>query len=308
MGDEITTARRACPTCGSSLLRPGEMASAPPVGGMSDEELRAHWHGFFQGQAFFPYRRCAPCGQLYCPDYFSPESLASLYADMPDNTAGQDVHMLRRTQARYAAIVRRAGFPPGDYLEVGPDIGLFAQSLLEGDGSRRLHLFEPNLAVWPQLRAALGADRCHLSGEMEDYSQVPPSSVAVAVMVHVLDHILEPLDVARRLSRLLVPGGLLAVVTHDESSLMATALRSRWPAYCLQHPQLYRPASAGALLHQAGLRVEGTVKTVNEFPVGYLAEHGLAAFGLPHAWVGGLRGPALPLRLGNFMTLARRMA
>jgi len=298
--------RRACPSCGADSLSHSAVVSHPSALGLPFDELRRHWHGFFQERVFFPYGRCAECGQVYCPVYFSARQLEELYADMPDNTAGVDESALRRTQGRYAAILRRSAPLGGDYLELGPDIGLLTEQAVHGRDAAILYLFEPNRAVWPILEERLGAGRCRLSAEMEDYADVPDGSVGTAAMIHVLDHVLDPRDLLGRLVPKLAPGGALAVVTHDESSLMARALGSRWLPYCLQHPQLYRPGTLAGALQRAGLEVVTQEKTRNDFPTAYLAKHGLSAAGLPHDWIPDVRRPTLGLKLGNVITVARR--
>jgi hypothetical protein len=297
--------RRLCPSCGADEPR-AAVTSRRPAAALSFDDLRSHWRGFFKESIFFDYCRCTACGQLYCPHYFSRSQLGELYREMADNTADVDVTPLQRTQERYAATLKALRPPTGDYVEVGPDIGLLTEAVLAAGGVGDIYLFEPNRSVWPELERKFGADHCHLSAEMETYDEVAPGSSALATMVHVLDHLLDPLTVVRGLASRLMPGGLLGVVTHDESSLLARALCRRWPAYCLQHPQLFRPATARALLERAGLDVVYVGKTANVFPLAYLTRHALFAARLPSTWLDGRKGPALPLKLGNVMTVARR--
>jgi len=238
--------------------------------------------------------------------YFGAEQLAALYADMPDNTKGVDHAALRRTQGRYAATLRRRAPAAGDYLEVGPDIGLFAEAALAGRDDAALYLFEPNRTVWPALEKRFGVGRCCLSEAMDGYGAVPDANVGMAAMVHVLDHVLDPVALLRAIAGKLAPGGALAMVTHDESSLMARLQGPRWLPYRLQHPQLYRPATIAGAVAAAGLEVVEVSKTRNDFPLAYLAKHVFAAAGLPHSWVPAAQLPTLALKLGNIITVARR--
>jgi SAM-dependent methyltransferase len=292
--------------CGDDELRPGAVVSSPSALDMGFDELRPYWHGFFKEHVFFPYGRCRTCGQLYNPVYFSPAQLERLYGDMPDNTAGVDQESLRRTQERYAAVLRRHTPATGDYLELGPDIGLFTAPAVADNDEALLYLFEPNRAVWPVLAERFGAGRCRLSGEMEDYSEVPDASIGSAAMVHVLDHLLDPVGLLRSIAVKLAPGGVLAIVTHDESSLMARVLGPRWLPYCLQHPEVYRPSTLREVVGAAGLEVVAQERTSNEFPLTYLVKHGLAAAGLPHDRVPSASRPTVALKLGNVITVARR--
>ena len=173
---------------------------------------------------------------------------------------------------------------------------------MNGRDAANLYLFEPNRAVWPELERRFGAGRCRLSTSTEDYAAVPDASIGAAAMIHVLDHVLEPLALLRRIVAKLAPGGALAIVTHDESSLMASVLGARWLPYCLQHPQLYRPGTLVAAVSSAGLEVVAQQKTRNDFPVAYLLKHGLATAGLPARVVPEAPWPAVALKLGNVIT------
>ena len=267
--------------------------------------MRQSWAGFFHGRVFLPYGRCADCGQLYCPVYFSSERLGELYASMNDNTAGVDLGTVRRTQARYAAMLLRYAPAGGDYLEVGPDLGLVAAEVAARRDSR-MYFFEPNQAVWPALRERFAARDCRLSAAMDDFTTVPHGSIGAAAMVHVLDHVLDPVATVRELAARLAPGGVLLVVAHDESSLLAKALGRRWLPYCLQHPQLYRTATLTRTFEQAGLQAVAVEKASNDFAAAYLLKHGLAALGMPHDWVPDWPRPVASLRLGNLVAVARR--
>jgi hypothetical protein len=107
----------------------------------------------------------------------------------------------------------------------------------------------------------------------------------------------------RVLGSKLTKKAVLILVTHDESSLLAKLTAARWPAYCLQHPQLFRRASITALLGHAGFDVLSVGKSYNHFPVPYLMKHLLWAFGVRMDVNYGNRFQ-LPLRLGNILTAA----
>jgi len=296
---------RSCPLCGSRQSRE-EIRSKRRAEDLAFETIASLWHGFFRERVFFTYARCRGCGLLYCPRYLSSEQLARLYASMPDNTAGVDVDLVARTQRRYAQILLRSRVPAqGDYLELGPDIGLVVEAMVLARTFNHLWLLEPNRTAHPSLRLRAGSTPATLLDNLDGVASVPEQCVAAAAAIHVVDHLLEPLPLLRALRSRLAPGGAALLVTHDESSFLAKITRTGWPPYCLQHPQLYRPRTLHALLAAAGLTVEHTEATVNDFPVGYLLQHGLHVLGSRPAWRIPL-GPSLPLRLGNMGCVAKR--
>ena len=294
---------RACPCCGTVEATPA-VRSRPPAEQASFPAVRECWTGFFKEKLFFTYSRCRDCGLLYNQSYLNPEQTAELYGDMPENMSGVPAASLAKTQRGYFDFFRRFSTPAGDYLEVGPDTGLFTQHVARESAFADHHLFEPNRAVLDELARRMGGRPHRVHNRFLDFDAVVDGTVAAATMIHVLDHLLEPLETLRRLRRTLVPGGLVMVVVHDESSLLARLLGPRWPAYCLQHPQLYRPATIRALFERAGFRVLKTERSVNHFPTAYLAQHlahalklGRLPALLPASW-------SVPLKLGNFLTAA----
>jgi SAM-dependent methyltransferase len=274
------------------------MASAPPAESLSFDDLQASWRGFFkERKPFFSYVRCTACGQLFCPRYFTTGQLDELYRQMADNTAGQDEALMARTQLGYWQLLRQAGpIVPGGYLELGPDIGLFTRAAAAEPALGRLWLVEPNLAVHGALENAAGSKSHTLLRDPAELDEIPDGSLSLAVAIHVLDHLLEPQPLLEKLARKLGPGGRVLAVTHSERSLAARLFGPRWPAWCLQHPQLYAPATLRHALERAGLQDVRVRRTTNYFPVPYLLQHGLFAAGLgkinvplPTAWTVGLK-------------------
>ncbi|MCQ8118182.1 class I SAM-dependent methyltransferase [Methylomonas rosea] len=294
---------RVCPSCGCSDTGNVSVSSKHPAEYFDLDDLQSHWNGFFKEKVIFSYSRCAKCHLLYSPTFFSDGQLEALYAQMPDNTAGVPLEALEKTQKGYFNILKEYKFEKGGYLETGPDIGLFTKNIISNPALKKFWLFEPNRTVWPTLSKLADSDRLHLSAEMFGFSEVPDQSISVAVMIHVLDHLINPVEILKKLRMKMAPGAVLAVVTHDESSLLAKITGNGWPAYCLQHPQLYSPKTIRALMKEAGFNVVQVQRTVNYFPVTYLFKHLLWAFGI-RINVPSWDALQIPLKLGNILTIA----
>lgn len=293
---------RACPACGSRDTRT-EMRAGKAAETMSLDQLRPFWAGLFKDKCFFSYHRCVGCGLLYNPVFFTPGQLGELYGRMAPNMDAVGDAAIVATQQGYFARAAEKGDLEGGYLEIGPDVGHIVRAAADHGGFDRFWLFEPNVAIHDQLRAAAKGRPALLSTGMDDLSPVPDGSVGLAVMVHVLDHLLDPLAMLTQIRAKLRPGGTLMIVTHDESSLLRRLMGERWPPFCLQHPELYNPATMKALLARAGFADVTVEGSRNVFPLDFLARQ--------VAWAVGIRVkrvplPALPvgLKLGNILTLA----
>ena len=273
---------------------------------MSADEHGRFLSGYSAHRVFFTYLECAACSALYCPVYYNQDQLSRLYAHQDENMAEAPFEARRRTQEDYASLLMRHSRGSGDFLEIGADIGLFADACARTGRFDRFHLYEPNLEVHSELARRFAGRSAELRSTLFAPSDVPAASISTAAMIHVLDHLLDPAAALRQLRAVLEPGGVLLIVTHDTRSLMARALGRRWPPFTLQHPHLFSPLSMRRLLESAGLECISIEKTVNYFPVTYLARAGLSVLGLPPGLLPSWNKPLAGLRLGNIGAIARR--
>lgn len=295
---------RACPACGTDAPR-DEVHSEQRAEALSPEALRPYWSGLFREKVFFSYRRCTRCALLYAPTYFSPGQLSELYADMAPNMELVPGDSLEATQRGYWDVTRTSAPMDGGYLEIGPDIGRVVKHAAAEGRYDRYWLFEPNQAVHAQLAAATGGRPHTISAAMDDLSIVPDGSVGLAVMVHVLDHLLDPIASLKRIHAKLKPGGMLMIVTHNEKSLLRSVMGTRWPPFCLQHPELYNPASMTELVGRAGYASAAVQRSKNYFPIAFLARQAAYTVGVKLDTLP-LPATSIGLKLGNMITLARR--
>lgn len=244
---------------------------------------------------------------LYSPEYFSDGQLDILYGSMPANMAEVEPGSLERTQYGYFKALPKMRSGGGDLLEIGPDIGIFSEYCVQAGSFPRAWMFEPNVRAHDELRRRLSKTDVQISTSLTDLSRVPDGTVALAAMIHVLDHLVDPVPFLRELRTKMRADGIVILVTHNERSVLARLLGPRWPAYCLQHPHLFNPRSMRAMLAKGGFSLQKTVRSVNYFPLPFLAKQLLLAakLNVPQPPLPGLE---LPLKLGNFITLARPVA
>jgi hypothetical protein len=294
--------KRNCPICCSAESKI-EISSTRRAENLSFEELKPFWEGFFKEKVFFSYYRCKSCKILYCREYFNETQLAILYGSLAPNMNLVPIDSLRKTQKGYFNALDRYGLKGGDYMEIGPDIGLFTETVLSHDGFDTYWLFEPNMNVIPDLDALMAYRKHVFVHDLFDFSSVPDNSVGVSVMIQVLDHLLDPLATLRAMRLKLVTGGRLAIVTHDESSFLRHISGKTWPPFCLQHPQIYNPHTMETLLIKAGFDNLKIERTKNYFPVSFLLKHLLWTLKLEVKKVPQLGGIELGLRMGNMISM-----
>jgi SAM-dependent methyltransferase len=294
---------RPCPMCGANAARE-EVHSRHRAEAMTVAALRPYWEGLFKEKPFFSYHRCATCGLLYAPYFFESDDLASLYAQMAPNMEVVSSDAIAATQRGYFAHAATRAALTGGYLEIGPDTGHVVGEAARKGGFDHFWLFEPNRAIHGQLRDAAAGRPATLLPDMDDLTAVPDGSIGLAVMVHVLDHLRDPLAMLAQVRAKLRPGGTLMIVTHNERSLLRRVMGTRWPPFCLQHPLLYNPATIGSLLTRAGFGDISVEASRNYFPLDFVARQAAWTLGVkPPRWLP-LPRRAIGLRLGNMITLA----
>lgn len=295
---------RSCPNCGGTSPA-NEVASDRRAETMSFEDLRAYWSGLFKEKVFFSYDRCADCGLLYAPAFFSEGQLGELYADMAPNMELVPTDALEATQRGYWDVARTGTALDGGYLEIGPDVGYIVAHAAQGGSFAHFWLVEPNRSVHGQLSASAQGKPHTIIEDMDDWSAVPDGSVGLAVMIHVLDHLLDPIASLRQIHAKLKPGGRLVIVTHNEKSVLRSLMRRRWPPFCLQHPQLFNPDSMQNLVARAGYAGAEVARSTNYFPIRFMARQAAYSVGLDIGKLP-LPGQSIGLKLGNMITVARR--
>lgn len=300
--------RRSCPSCSSEAISDTpEVRSSKPAESLSWEQVKESFVGLRSEQLFFSYYRCVDCGLLYCPWYFSADQLSALYAEMPDNLMGEDKSVVSRTQSGYVSWIEQkeiASHPYRAYLEIGPDIGLVSTWVDRKFEIQRAYLIEPNRAVHGELRSSMPRVS---SIEVSEYlSESSANEVDLIVGVHVYDHLLNPLEELQKLHKIAMAGAHLVIVVHDESSSLRRLMGKKWPPFCLQHPQLFRPETLKSLLAKSGWMMLEVSKTTNWYKLRHFAGMGLGVIGLPSAPAKLLPNISIPLQLGNTISVSAK--
>ena len=297
---------RACPNCHGPATATPAVRAVAPAESLDVADMAKSWRGFFRESCFFTYHRCNACKLLFAPTYINDATIAEFYGAMGDNIHSGDEQLSRLTQQAYVESTIPYASTPKRYLEIGPDVGLFLQEARKHFPIEEASLIEPNQAVWARLReSAAGLKTQIVSAMAEADPLVPDASLDMIVAIHVLDHLREPATMLKWITQKLKKGGVAVFVVHNEGSLLAKLIGRRWPAYCMQHPQLYNPETLANSLAQQGLTVYEVQRSPNYFPLNYLINHGIYAATKQRV---NLPWPHLPLKLklGNMIAVATR--
>ena len=269
---------------------------------LSVERLGSFWGVTSRNDCFFDYRRCGSCGLLHNSTWLRPELVADAYSRMDNNTLGGVRHLLKETQSRYLAALEEYAPLVGVYLEVGPDIGLAVEIALERGDLAKVVLVEPNQTSHTALKQLTDDRTTEVVASLAELEE----SIRVdrLVLIHVLDHLVDPRADLVGLRRRMAPGGLMMAVVHDESSLLRRLLGRRWAPFRLQHPQLFSRKTLPAFLESCGFTVRSLRATTNTLSLRDFVQSGFSALGYNPRWIARVPELRLTVRLGNILVVA----
>lgn len=297
--------KRNCPSCGlDNLPKNPEVKSSSSAESLSFAEVSKFFIGIRKDQVFFSYYRCESCKLLYCPWYFSQSQLDELYAIMPDNSMGNEKKALLKTQNSYVKNLSKDIHKVKSYLEIGPDIGLVANRIIEKFNPDRSLLIEPNLNIHEELKK----NTCNGSevGIATSLTNIDLYQPDLTVGVHVYDHLLLPLNEIRDIFERSKNNSTIVIVIHNESSFLRKILNKKWPPFCLQHPQIYNKKTIRKLLMQCGWSEIRISSTTNWYYLDNLLKLASNIVGLNHKLVSWVPKFQVPIKLGNIIVVARK--
>ncbi len=298
-------ARRPCPVCGST----------------DDSEVFAEERidrSALDGYAFSSRKRpehmrlrlvcCPACDLVYASPVPAPEALARAYADAAFDSA-TEAQAAARTYVEVLGPLLDSLPDRDGTLDIGTGEGAFLGELLDR-GFTGVGGVEPSTAP-----VAAAQDRVARLIEHDVFRPGirPEGSLSLVTCFQAIEHVPDPAVLVGDATRLLKPGGVLAIVCHDRRAPANRVLGLRSPIIDIEHQQLFSPASVRCLLGGAGLVDVGHRTIRNRYPLRYWvrllplprAVAQLAARALGPA---GLGDRTLTLPVGNLLAWGRRPA
>ena len=298
--------QRDCPVCGE----PASTAALFMQRTLDETRLTKDSFASRKLPEFMSYHlvRCQKCTTVFASEAPGGSALAQAYHEADYSTADE---------ATFAAAVYRKALEPfldklpgrGVALEIGTGTGVFLTHL------RQLGFREP-VGIEPSEAAIAAAAEdvkpCIREGVFIG-DEYPPGTVSFICCFQTLEHVPEPRGFVEAALRMLEPGGMLALITHDYTAPINRLLGRRSPIIDIEHLQLFNPESLRHLVSAAGYALDGIVSIRNIYPLSYWMSLLPAPIPLKRATLAGLKAAQLAHRpiginVGNLLTVARKPA
>jgi 2-polyprenyl-3-methyl-5-hydroxy-6-metoxy-1,4-benzoquinol methylase len=216
----------------------------------------------------FRFVRCRACGvvrlnprpdvseldRIYPPNYYA----YNLLSDGTDGTLGfTDRLKMRMYQRRLEGLVDRLG-KQGTIriLDIGCADGRLLDWYRESSVGHRL---ETHGIEMSEAAAAAAARRGHrvVIGRFEADRELEPGTFDLMLAYHVIEHVDDPKEFARRAAELLAPAGMFVVATPNWDSVDVHRFREHWGGnHFPRHWTLYDERTMSQLAQSVGLRLE----------------------------------------------------
>lgn len=219
--------------------------------------------------------RCVACGHGFSPLTVPPETIASWYAANEPDTAYVAAETARRRTARRVLTRLERLRSPGRLLDIGAGPGFFvAEALARGWQAEGL---EPD--QWAVAEAARRGTPI-TQGTDQDLSSLPPASFDVVTFFDVIEHVVDPIELVRRVHHVVRPGGWVVLTTPRFDSAVARLMNTHWYAIFPAHLHYFSRLSLTRTLSTAGFTPRQWRAHVRDIPVGHNWERLLGMCGV----------------------------
>jgi SAM-dependent methyltransferase len=237
------------------------------------------WTGKVPGpfEAHYRINRCVGCDLQYSSPILDDSGVQALYAagvaTKPNEFSGTNVATgedgaVRRTMQLYYDCIRPFLRSKHRLLEVGCDVGYLIEAARK-DGFSEIYGCEPN----PVAREiASRIPQTNITDLFYEHWTLPEDHFDALTLIHVLDHLVDPMTVLRKALVELRAGGILFAVVHDVDCLIARVTGERFPPFNLYHHYFFSKRTLRKLLEAAGFNVLAVKNTVNCYSLGFFLE------------------------------------
>jgi SAM-dependent methyltransferase len=208
----------------------------------------------------FPLVRCARCGHRYAAEVLSATDLAGDYYDEPDTDIAARSSAAKRARfGEYATLIEKVVPGPGRVLDVGCNAGELLELFKRAGWSVAGVEASPGPAAYA--RSRLGSPVWE--GNAEEV--IPEGELfELVTMTHVLEHVVAPGKLLRRLRRALVPGGAILIEVPNGEDWLLRVFGGYYRPLCPgDHVSFFDERSLRRALGDAGFDVADVMSPVH---------------------------------------------
>jgi SAM-dependent methyltransferase len=207
---------------------------------------------------------CPACDLLYASPVPAVESVAAAYRDASFDSGDEARHAARTYAAYLGPIARRLPDRDGA-IDIGTGDGAFLRELLAA-GFTGVVGVEPSTSP---ISSAPDDIRSLIRNEIFRPEHFEPGQYCLVTCFQTMEHVHDPLALARGAYALLKEGGAAFFIGHNRDGVVNRLLGRKSPIFDIEHLQLFSPRSAQLLFERAGFVDVAVRPIVNRYPLHY---------------------------------------
>lgn len=299
----LTWESRSCPLCGSTaegkvIVESNVEPSRLTEFAFASRKLPEYMHSRMV--------ECGDCGLLYGNPAVSIDSGLSAYKEAAFDS-GQESRFAAQTYAKLVASQLNSIESRERALDIGAGDGAFLEQLVQL-GFRDITGVEPSAAPIASSKPDVRNLIRHDIFRARDFEG---RQFNLVTCFQVMEHLWNPLELARDVHSILKPGGLFVTVTHNLKAYSARMLGDKSPIFDIEHLQLFSEKTIRALLQRAGFTDIRVMPVWNRYPIHYWMKLAPLPQSLKRALIkvtkqGPLATISCSLPAGNIAAVARK--
>jgi 2-polyprenyl-3-methyl-5-hydroxy-6-metoxy-1,4-benzoquinol methylase len=260
-----------CPLCGAktyTIRYPANLEGAEDA-----------FHYLTEKPCHYQVVDCSVCSLTYSTPIFEENKIVELYRTCSAEQAlgpAEDRAITINMRRYLERLQRHSGIRSGRLLDIGCGLGhLLSEAREMGYDAMGI---DPSEAAIMEARRRTDAYSVFCGVYSE--SLAPPGQFDLITLVHVIDHVAEPLRLLKTIQYHLKAGGVAFIATHNIASLLAKLTGENFIAWSIQHISYYTPETLRALAASAGLVPVSIQGSITTYPLAHFASNGVRHPGL----------------------------
>jgi SAM-dependent methyltransferase len=252
--------------------------------------------------------KCNTCALIRSDPILEPEQIADLYKDsaMLYSTDTEDIG---RTYGHYLKKVM-ALIGNGDrLLDIGCGDGFFLKRAL-ALGFKDVRGVEPSMATYESLDSFW---KTKITPGNFTRDLFPQNSFDVVCLFQVIEHVIDPNETVSEVFRILKPGGVFLVISHNAAALSVKVLGEQSPIFDIVHINLFDKRTMSAIIAKQNFVIRNIHNVLNIYSFRYWFNYAALNPGIKRAVIRfaditRLSNVKIPLWAGNQAILAQKPA
>ncbi len=209
--------------------------------------------------------RCQKCGLLYSDPILDSNDIHRLYAKGKIEYQVEESN-ITKTYLKYLNKNKKLLKQKSQALEIGCGRGFFLTALKKF-GFKNVYGIDPS-----SYAKGLADDHIRPFIKIENFEQTKMDdyqSFDLICMFQTIEHLINPSVCLSKVYKMLQPGGMVYIISHNEQSCSAKIMGERSPIFDLQHVYLFNKRTIKKLLHKEGFIIKSVFSVWNRYSLPY---------------------------------------